>query len=529
MFDEFGAVWPDLGTEPWPEPDGGPEPERGEAPEHETEEWPELDEFDSHRAPVLPLDRLPAVVCDLARAVAASAQVAPEVPALMALGALAAVAQKTAKVRGSRWSEQLSLFVLVIADTGERKSPAYKDVVVPLRAIERRLDESTRYARMERNADRDLLADQVGATRKAMTSSKGTPDAAVLAELRSRLEALGPEEAAPRLYADDASLESLVSLIVTNGGRMGLLSPEASFLKIIQGAYQSGKATADLSALLSAFSGTEPLVIDRQGRVGGRADAPALSIVMVGQPKTLRDLMAVPGAEERGLLARFLIARADSRGGTRTMELEDAPDVADTPEGRAWAVLLDRLAEREVSDGPPELRLDAAALGLLATWHNVDLEPERCDPGRWRLILGFAAKAHGLALRLAGLFHLAEHPDAGHGDVIGAETMAAGIELAEWALVAHEHAVVGAGLSPEVSHALRVIKGAERGTLTGSKAEPMPWAPFTERDVSRLLGTSRAPVSVDDARRYLDLLASRGYIRHETAERRWCWRPGLGG
>ena len=495
--------------------------------------WPPLIRFDDDAGPPpFPVHCLPAPVAGYVDLVARRVQVDRLIPAVMALGVLAALGQKTARVRGPGWSEQLALFVLALADVSERKSPAHAAIVGPLYAVEGRLDVDGADARTLHNEERRLLAGRLDAARKAAVSPKpkqAAPDAAAVAELARELDDHGPERVAPRLVVDNATVERLKGIMAANSGRVAVVSPELSFLSVVEGAYKSG--SEDLAPLLSAYTGGEPLVVDRVGRDGERIAHPALTVVAVGQPSRLRDLADVKGAEDRGLVARFVVAQARPRAGTRTYSVEAAavPELRDTVEGLAWARLVDRLADRVPSDAPPMLDLDPDALARFVAWANSH-EADSAPGGRWSLIPGFAGKAVGLLLRLAGLSWLAEHPDADGSEPIPDRVVGAAAELVEWCLVAHEDAIRGARIPEPIRRAVRLVESARRGTLSGSKADPQPWAPFTVRHVSRQLsGSNSGTVDRDEARRLVDLLADHGYVAPAPDTKgTYVWRRALG-
>lgn len=494
------------------------------------DEWPTLVRLDAAEPPPLPLDRLPGALADMAQASAQAAQIDPAVPALLGLGAVATVAQKTARVAAvPRWSESLSLFVVAVADVSERKSASYGDMAGPLYELEVELDEATREVRIHANEERRLRAAELDKLRKDAAHGKAgeRPGVDTLAEAAAELEALGPERDRPRLIVDDITPEALKGVMADNGGRAALLSPEASFLSVLAGAYTGNGKPADISGLLSAYTGSEPIVVDRRGRANERIPAPSLTLVMVGQPAVFRELTRVPGASERGLIARFVAVRVPSLAGRRPLDLNDTPAPADTPAGVAYARTLRALSHREVSDHPPVLFLDAAALEVYREWHD-ELEAERGPDGRWAGIAGFAGKAHGLALRYAGLSYLCDHPGATEADRIGADTLTAALELADWSLLAHEAAVVGAGLSDVASRALRVVKAAERGTLARSREERGPWAPVTHRDLRLALGNAGRPLGQEDVEEVFEVLKAHGYGRWDQTGA-FHWHPELNG
>lgn len=497
--------------------------------------WPELDRLDAEHYVEIPLNRLPAVVRDLVVTVSVNVDVDPTMPALVALGAAAAVCQKTARVLGPKpgWREQLSLFTLCLADVSEHKSPCYDKVMGPLYLIQDQLSEETRAARQLSNTERDVLEAKItDALTQAKRGKPDAPDAAAIAALRHERELLGEHEGEPRLFTDDVTTQAAVKMMAANAGRLSVLSPEMGVLYSLSGAYASS-GSADLSPLLSGYSG-DYLVSDRVGRESQRIPNPALSLVLVGQPVMLGELAnGVRGSEARGLMARFVVARIPSRAGSRRLRgVEAGQAVEDSPAGQLWASVLGRLARRPVSDNPPLLRLSAEAEDRYAAWYDDELEPNRGDVGgRWSWIAPFAGKACGLALRFAGLFHLIEHPDARDGDELDLDTVNAAIEVTEWALASYLAAIVDAGVPDEVRLALRLVKAARRGTLSGSTKDPRPWAPFTIRDARILSGGPKPLTSLDIESGPVELLVARGYLRVCGTPPRTAyeWHPDLRG
>lgn len=499
------------------------------------QEWQPFIPLDKSEPPPFPMETLPPVLRNISQTVGASDQIDEAVPALMGLGAVATLAQKTARVRATgRWSEQLSLFVVILAESGERKSSAYPTMVGPVHELEAELEAQERESRLYRNEQRRALEAQLATARKGAGSRKGEggagPNSSVdeAAQLAAERELMGPEETAPRLAVDDVTTPALKTLMAANGGRIGLLSPEAGFLSVLKGAYSSNGDPADMSALLSAYTGSEPIVVDRTGRSGERIPRPALSVVMVGQPRVFEELCRIPGAQERGLVARFVVARVNSLAGSRFLIVDDEPEPADTPAGRAYAAVLRELADRKVSDAPPVLRLSDEALEHYREWHDA-LEVERApEGGAWSVIAEFAGKAHGLALRYAGLFHLCEDSQAQDGDLIDLDTMRRACALADWSLEAHRAAAVGAELLPPVELAQRIIRASSRGTLARSrKSIAGKWAPFTDRDVRNQCGSGRRRPSPQQIEEAAFVLWSMGYVRWVKAEGYFEWNPDL--
>lgn len=494
--------------------------------------WGPLVRPEQFEAPEFPLHLLPPVLGDYSELVAEYVQCDPSIPAVLGLGAVAALAQKTVTVRGWTWQESVSLFLIAVAPSGERKSPAYKAMCGPLRALEADLESAGRTERLLHNERRIQLEGQIKTLRQARAKPKGKEEAPRqedVTELVAELEAMGPEKLPPRLIADNVTPEALTSLMARNGGRMTVLSPEGAFLSILKGAYTGNGEPADMSAMLQAYNVSESITVDRKGRESERIEYPSLSMVLIGQPLVFEELCRLKGARERGLIGRFIVVQVPPRAGTRFRSVTGGAQAEppDTGEGQRYEDLLWSLAIREPMDAPPVLRLTEEADRLYGWWHD-RLEAERNpDGGKWALIPEFANKAHGLALRFAGLFHLCEHPRAGDGDLIDSDTLAAACDLVDWALEAHRAAVVSLSASQEVKLAHRLLRAAERGTLAQSRKDRGPWAPFTRRDITRCLGNSSNPMSSLHAREIGEALADMGLARECRELDAYVWHPEL--
>ena len=88
---------------------------------------------DISKLPVFPVDKLPPVLREFVKAVAENLQVPIDMPAASALAIVSACAQGKFVVNVKPgWTEQLNLYIVVIARPSERKSPTLRVVAKPL-------------------------------------------------------------------------------------------------------------------------------------------------------------------------------------------------------------------------------------------------------------------------------------------------------------------------------------------------------------------------------------------------------------
>ncbi len=100
-------------------------------------QWEEPIPLDGPPLPSFPVEALPPVLAAYVSAVAESLQIPPDMAAVCALGALSVALQRKFTVRvNPDWAEPVNLYLLVIADPSERKSPCIKQMIYPIQDYE---------------------------------------------------------------------------------------------------------------------------------------------------------------------------------------------------------------------------------------------------------------------------------------------------------------------------------------------------------------------------------------------------------
>ena len=164
--------------------------------------------------------------------------------------------------------EQLSLYTFVVAESGERKSPVYKQVVAPL-------------------VDYQIA-------NPSMT-----------------------------LYVENTTPEALVKRMADNNGTMAVISDEgSSVISPLLGLYSSKPV---LQAWLNGHSGGS-INVDRISRDPDVIPSAHLSSLLMMQPEVLNDIMACRSARECGLLARILFALPAPYEGRRVLDTPRIPE-----------------------------------------------------------------------------------------------------------------------------------------------------------------------------------------------------------
>ncbi len=307
------------------------------------------------------------------------------------------------------WSEPAVLWALIVAPSGDKKSPALDSVLRPLKRIESDLHEKYRrkmlaHRRKRRDFDRKL---------KAWIR---TPDKRQPREPR--------EPKSERLSVDDASLPAVASLLRDNPRGLLLAQDELSgWIHVV-----SKNASHWLE-----MHGARSLTVDRKSH-----DEPvihvrnaALSVVGGIQPGVLDRIMNQK-LVDGGFLARFLVALAEPRTARWT---ETRLDRASESELQSLYLRLRALEpDRGASPGsiePRTIRLGPGAKERWIDFHNRhEKEGEELeDP----LALAWP-KLTGCAARLALVLHCVREALGRSRDptLISTRTMEAAIEFADW-------------------------------------------------------------------------------------------------
>jgi len=253
-------------------------------------------------------------------ALSENTQTSIDMAAVTALGILAVAAQRYNRIEGnSGYYEPLNLYILLVAEPGERKSSIMQSLVRFLNDYE--------------------------------------------------------EANHMRLYADDCSCEALTTLLAENDGMMAVISAEGSIFDIIAGRYTGQKVNLDV--WLKGHSGDE-IRVDRKNRNAEYIHHPRLTTLLAVQPSVLEEVMHNKVMNGRGLMARFLVSVPASRIGRRIFLSQAIPDGA----VRGFEAVLARILANSSDRQEKTIRLSAEAQKVIENYfmENERLLADRTNP-----------------------------------------------------------------------------------------------------------------------------------------------------
>jgi replicative DNA helicase len=447
--------------------------------------------------PPFPVDVYPGWLADMVDGVARFTQTDIAMAGTVALAVLSACAGGRLEVEPVRgWREPVNLYLAVIADPGEMKSPVHGALTAPLEAVQAALKERLLPLREEHAALKDIAERQ--AEQAKAIAAKADPANRDQATADAVAAALAAEAITiptlPRLMTDDATPEKLIGLMAANGGRMAIISDEGGIFDTLAGRYSG---TPNLDPYLKGHSG-KPHYYDRQGTEGAYIAKPALTVGVMAQPSVLRKFGGNADLFGRGLPARFLFALPKSLTGHR--DFTHAPPLSDAIAETYGATVHDLAATFVEWTDPAVVALTGDATRIRNTAVQT-IETQLRPGGNLHDMRSWANKLRGTMLRLAGLLHVAHRPTDGWRYPIDADRMADAVRLTAF-FIEHYRAALACIIADEHAATVRYVLGVlvTKGMATFSRRE-------LHRKVSRQLPKA---AQVQAA---LDELAALGWVR----------------
>lgn len=421
------------------EPDGAlhqSDQENATAPILAGQVWPEPQPLSAKVAPEpYPIDALPKTIRAAVEEVAGFVKAPLPMVASSALAALSLATQAHVDAkRAERLQGPVGLFLLTIADSGERKSTCDGFFTSAIRQYQEEQAEAMKPALERHKADLDawtaerdgVLSAIKDAGKKGKATDKLRTD---LAEIqRDKPEA----PRVPRLLLGDETPENLAWGLAKHWPSAGVVSAEAG---IVFGAHgMSGDSVMRNLGLLNVLWDGGSHSVGRRTSESFTVKGARLTVALQIQEMTLRSFFDKSGGLARGtgFLARFLVAWPESTQGFRpfTEAPENWPHLA-TFHKRIAAILANPVPiDEEGALSPALMMLAPDAKAAWVAFHDA-IESELASGGELYDVRDVASKSADNAARLAALFQIFEH---GMGGAVGLECFESASRIAAWHL-----------------------------------------------------------------------------------------------
>ena len=378
-----------------------------------------------------------------------------EIAAASALSATALVEQGHANVETLGGIKPLSLYMLTIARSGERKSSCDAPIIAAIKDFEKTKAKDMEHVFQKQRNRYEIYQAQRS---KITTLLKAKRGGITRQEAERQLELLGPEPDLPPStdrIVSEPTFEGLTKMFKEGQPSLGLFSDEG-------GQFLGGHAmnTENKQKTLAAFNdlwGGNPIRRTRQGDGAYQLHDRRLAIHLMVQPAVAHQLLSDPLAVDTGFLARFLISEPLSTIGTRSHRNSylDSQSILDF--NNHQRTLLERELPVNPDTGgldPRLLKLSPVAREALITFAD-EVERQQLTGGTYESITGTASKSAEQAARIAGALTLWRNFQA---DVVDGSEMQNGIELAKYYLNEAKRLVEVAIVSRDLQAADNLLK-----------------------------------------------------------------------
>jgi Protein of unknown function (DUF3987) len=374
-----------------------------------------------------PVAALGPVLSGAANSNAARCQCAPALAAQSVLAVASLAAHRLADVRlPYGQTRPLSLYFVTVAASGDRKTTADNEALIPVRMHESSLKEDYSTAHEAWRIVHAAWAAQHRKIENARNLDRMGREAELAALGRAPIEPIKP-----LLTAPEPTVEALAKHWPVLPGALGLLSAEGGQMT---GGHGFGpdhrlKTAAALSALWDGAG------IRRLRAGDGIIDLPGrrLALHLMVQPDAAAAFLSEPILRDQGLLSRLLVAAPETLAGTPAWR-EPAAGL-DAATRRYVAVILDLLelpapaandAGNELT--PRALDLSADARSAWVAFHD-QIEAAMAADGQLEGLRDVAGKTAENVARVAGVLTMIENSNAA---IIGPAAMTNACELMGW-------------------------------------------------------------------------------------------------
>ncbi len=406
-------------------------------PARDPDGWPEPQPLAAKVEPEpYPLDALP----DTIRAAVIEVQAFTKAPVPMvagaALAALSLAIQSYVDIkRADKLHGPVALFLLTIADSGERKSTCDGFFTSAIRDYQA---EQAELAKPEQERFRAKLsaweakrAGMLDAIKQATKGSK--PTANIERDLHQHEQDKPEPPRVPKLLRGDDTPENLAYVLAREWPCAGAISAEGG---IIFGSHGMGAESAmrNLALLNILWDGGTLDIGRRKTDSSFTVQGARLTVALQVQEPTLREFFAKSGALARGtgFLARFLVAWPESTQGFRPFSEAPAnwPHLAEF--NQRIAAILKQPAPIDDSGAltPDMMTLAPEAKHAWVAFHDA-IESELASGGELYDVRDVASKSADNAARLSALFQVFEH---GTSAAVGLDCFEGASRIAAWHL-----------------------------------------------------------------------------------------------
>jgi len=359
---------------------------------------------DPGKALPYPVSALPEVLAGATREMIRVIQAPDAVAAASVVAAASLVVQAHADVEIDGRVIPLSLWLLTVSESGERKSAVDNVVLDGIRKFERG---------RARDFEKDMAKHRAALRVHKFELDKAAAEARKLDgdAARDHVAAVGDDPEPPlrpQLTAADFTTDGIVRLLTECRPSIGIFSDDGG---VVFGGHSMTKETvvrtaATLSKLWDRGEIDRIRVVDGASRLWGRR----LALHVMVQPVIALQAFGSEVLDGQGFLARCLVSWPETRAGTRPYVRESVLDTSEVADLSALFQFylgcpLPVSPESRSELQPRRIKLDPDAYEYFVFLHD-STEAQMAPMGRYAHVRAWASKSTEQVLRVAGVFAL---------------------------------------------------------------------------------------------------------------------------
>lgn len=423
--------------------------------DNEPEEWGEvkLTELESV-LPEFPLEIFPLWCRRYLQELTRVLQVPPDFAGMLFLGVLALCWQKRRQLEvNCIWKEPLVLWVILVASSGSRKSPAFSQVFAPLVSWSRYMKEE--FKEVRKRAKRRLQ--ELEAELEQLRKKKAAID--LIREKEEEIDEIVVPPV-PRIYTGTATPEAIEEKLAEHYGRYGFASAESDILAVLMGKYSRGGGPPPIEGLLSGWTG-EALKADYRSRDDVDVEEAHFTQVICTQPGNAAEIFNNRKLTGRGALGRYLPALPYCEISEDWITERIPSQVSDEYLNGVRRMLPNFQELIDVyTDGKwtckPLVLSDDAAKGMEALYKRT--QRRRKVGGDLQFLEEWSPKFCGQVARIAALLHLCDHAFGDAPEEVSESAMERAAFLGEKYLIPHAKAAFGSPVTDQAEKVWSVLK-----------------------------------------------------------------------
>lgn len=496
--------------------------------------WGPVLPFHSADLPAFPLAILPDWLREYCEAITETMQTPTDLAGMLAMAILSTACARRIEVRAwEGYEEPVNIYAVISMPPGSGKSPVFKAMTAPISMYEYQELEKAQSEIDRAEDERDILKAKLDEAKRKAARVEGSN---AMKEAYSEVDGYRGEltdlvtPTRPKLIIDDATPESVTSILSEQNGRIAVLSSEGDIFAIMSGRYSSG--APNIGVYKKGHVGDD-IRVDRKSR-SEVVRRPAITMGITTQPEVMRAFGQNKTFQSEGLLARFFYAMPKSTVGSRKVVTEPVtPEVKDAYYHRLLNMLENlncrncrnsRIADQGAEDSNSRnskkniyndifnditiLEISVSARERFTNF-RAWLEPQLGPYGMFAHMADWASKLGGYVLRVAGLLHMSEAASYNsynsYNQAISDATLAKAIVFIQYLIPHAQAAYAEIGSDPAVEGARLVLRWIEK---TEARS-------FSKQQCYQ--GVKGTLKRADDLDPVLSLLCDHGYLREIPA------------